>query len=132
MVAEMNQWSEALKSLAPKAGDPGRGTGNLPYAPGIVSGDPSTPGSSSELFGGLDREMRGQQARTGMTQATAAPSNTPQSMQSPQAPPQQMQWTPQVQAQVMNYLMTMLRQTGRNWKMTTTGGVQQRDYNQGY
>lgn len=121
----MNKWGQALQSLAPSAPEPGYGRGNVPFAPGVMSGNPGTPGSSSELFNNMQRIATGQQARQGMSQATAIPSGQPGSDQMPQmGPPTGIQWTPEVQGEIMNYLMNMLRNTGRNWRMTTTGGTQ--------
>ena len=126
----MNQWDNALKALAPGPSTPGRGTGNQPFAPGMMNGDYATPGSSSQLFSRLG-QLQGQQGiRQSMQQATGAYSGTPGSDQPPQAgPPMSMQWTPEVQQEVMNYLMNVLRSTSPGWKMTTTGGV---DPGQGY
>lgn len=100
------------------------GSGSQPYAPGIMNGNYATSGSSSELFNNLAGTMQGQRARDGMRQATATHSSQPGSDQMPQ-PGQQsgLQWTPEVQGQIMDYLMNMLKTTGRNWRMTTTGGT---------
>jgi hypothetical protein len=119
----MDTWSNALKSLAPAAPEPGNGRGNIPYAPGIMTGNTATPGSSSQLFAGLQGQNDLQNARAGMMQATATPSQQPGSSAAPQPGQQPIQWTPQVQQQIMAYLMNMLKDTGKDWKMTTTGGT---------
>ena len=120
----MNKWGQALQSMAPSAPDPGMGRGNVPFAPGILSNSNATPGSSSELFNNLAGTIQGSRAREGMRTATAAHPTQPGADQAPQmAPPQGLQWTPEVQGQIMQYLMNMLKDTGRNWRMTTTGGT---------
>jgi hypothetical protein len=119
----MNKWGEALHALSPRPPDPGMGRGNVPFAPGIMSGNASTPGSSSQLFAGLQGQNDLQNARAGMMQATATPSGQPGADGPPQRGQQPIQWTPDVQQQVMGYLMNMLRSTGRDWKLTTTGGT---------
>jgi hypothetical protein len=88
-----------------------------------MSGQTSTPGSSSQLFAGLQGQNDLQNARAGMAQATATPSGQPGSDAMPQKGQQPIQWTPEVQQQIMGYLMNMLKSTGPNWKLTTTGGT---------
>jgi len=117
----METWDQAFKALAPQAAQPGTGAGGRPYAPGIVNGEYGNPGSHS-LFNRLG-QMAGQNgARQAMQAATSQYSGTPGSDQPPAMPPQpSLQWTPQVQQEVLNYIMGLLS-GGQSYQMTTTGG----------
>lgn len=122
----MDKWGNALKAMAPSAGDPGMGVGNQPYAAGLMSGQvpgqihqiPGGSGGASDLYQRLQGLNNGSNARQQISQVVAG--SDPSQVQ---PPPSSLQWTPEVQQQVMQYLMTILKQTRPGDKMTTTGGM---------
>ena len=112
----MNEWSNALKALAPPAGKPGNGMGNIPYAPGLMSG--KQPGASPEA-----QDMYSKLAQN---QPHIPPTQNVGGVDMPTTGPSQqsgMIWTPQNQQHVLQYLMSLLKpQQEGGMKMTTTGG----------
>ena len=108
----MNQWKQAFDAMAPsapKAGNPGMGAGNVPFAPGMMSG--KFPGQNPSSRGGS---------------ATTTPLNMPSGMpvQSPPAQEDPRMWNAQMSQQVLRYLMGLLDASSPKMKMTTTGGYQ--------
>lgn len=118
----MKQWEQAFKSMAPSAGNPGMGQGNIPFAPGAMTGNfGGQQGGMSGLLQNIQQRQNGAQARQlgSAVVSGADPSSVP--------PPQpQMVWTPEVQAQIMQYLMSIYKQARPGDRMTTTGGMIQR------
>ena len=111
----MNQWSNALQSLAPAAGKPGTGSGNVPFAPGLMSGK----------FQGLTQNSQDLYGKLAQSQPTQAPTQNVGGVQMPTAGPGQpgpMVWGPEQQAATLQYLMSLLQPNAPKMKMTTTGG----------
>lgn len=114
----MNQWGNAIQAMSPQAGQPGQGAGNVPYAKGVMSGQ---YGGIQDMFQKVGQTNGMQQARQGMVQFTSGADPSAIQMS-----PAQMQWTPEVQQHVMQYLMQLLQTTQPRDQVSTTGGFTRR------
>lgn len=103
---------------APNPATPGMGAGNIPFAPGMMSGRmPGMQHLPPESGGSRYSSGNTAQANTSFPSATPSPGQQGMMQQDPR------QWTAQMSQQVVQYLMKLLEPTTPNMKMTTTGGA---------
>lgn len=135
MGATVNKWANAMESLAPAAGQPGRGAGNIPYAPGVMSGKyPGISGEAQRLYSNLDgiqkRDSAVSQMGNMLAQGQSAPQGEGGSPTPSSAPPPPMPNSGMEQQQhVLQYIMSLLRPNS-GMTITTTGGFM--DKGKGY
>lgn len=115
-----NKWRTAIKAMSPAPSQPGMGAGGIPGAKGLMQGSQNRM-SLTDLIGNIGFGQQKDNARQQMSNAMMSPDGSmPPAQPANQMP---MQWTPQVQQQVMQYLMGVFQQTKPGDRMTTTGGV---------
>lgn len=107
----MDRWADFSKQIdqafagnSPRAGQPGPGAGNVPHAPGIMSGKyPGISPEAHQMYSGVQSQMP-QPSPMGQPGMGTNPS-TP-----PGAGPQQPAFNPMAQAQIIDYLMRIMTQ----------------------
>jgi len=115
-----NQIDQAFGPNAPRAGNPGQGSGNIPYASGLMSGH-HPQDQARQLYGGLHQEQQTNQARAAMQQALGGGGGS-----GPQPQQQPAQMSPTMQAQLLEYLMSMMMQraqSGQKSPISSSGGI---------
>lgn len=117
----MNKWTQAIQSFDPSQKRVGMGSGNIPYAPGIMR--PPSFGETMQKIQGVNERQQMQQ----MMRPGNIPGNAPQGGMTPSGPGMsgmgQMQWGPEHQKHLMEYLMGILQSTQPGDHISTTGGM---------
>ena len=108
-----NQIDQTFSPAAPRAGNPGSGAGNVPYAPGIISGNGGASQDAKALYANLHGQ---QQARDAGANVATAMGNQPPQQPSPM--------NPMMQAQLLDYLMNLMMrraQSGQQQPISSSG-----------
>lgn len=119
-----NQIGQAYGANAPRPAQPGQGMGNRAYAPGVMSGNYRATPEAHAMYRGAQREMDRQNAGNYPIRPGGPPAS-PQPMQQGQPQGQPSQWTPMMQAQILDYLMNLMMQRAQAGQKgyVSSGGI---------